>query len=123
MRRSGAWNRPTSRRRNVRWRKAAVQSGEDASDPSSAAGQRDALARARDHLFRLQHEHGWGHAELETNVTTDAEYLLFRESLGIRDAERAAAGAAGAAAARAWSGPGPTSVAGPADRRPRSRRQ
>lgn len=106
----------------MRWRKAAVQSGEDASEPSSAAGQRDALARARDHLFRLQHEHGWWHAELETNVTTDAEYLLFRESLGIRDAERTAAAAAGSAAASARTGPGPTIMAAPATCRPRSRR-
>jgi squalene-hopene/tetraprenyl-beta-curcumene cyclase len=54
---------------------------------------RAALARARDHLLGLQHEQGWWQAELETNVTIDAEDLLFREFLGIGDAERTAAAA------------------------------
>lgn len=45
------------------------------------------LDRAREHLLGLQHEDGWWKAELETNVTMDAEDLLLREFLGIRDAE------------------------------------
>jgi squalene-hopene/tetraprenyl-beta-curcumene cyclase len=52
-----------------------------------------ALERARDHLLALQHPGGWWKAELATNVTMDAEDLLLREFLGIRDAgltERAA---------------------------------
>jgi squalene-hopene/tetraprenyl-beta-curcumene cyclase len=45
----------------------------------------DALERARDHLLSLQDPAGWWKAELETNVTMDAEDLLLREFLGIRD--------------------------------------
>jgi squalene-hopene/tetraprenyl-beta-curcumene cyclase len=49
------------------------------------------MERARDHLLDLQHEQGWWKGELETNVTMDAEDLLLREFLGIRDAELSAA--------------------------------
>jgi squalene-hopene/tetraprenyl-beta-curcumene cyclase len=52
-----------------------------------------ALLRAREHLLTLQSPEGWWKGELETNVTMDAEDLLLREFLGIRDAaatERAA---------------------------------
>jgi squalene-hopene/tetraprenyl-beta-curcumene cyclase len=45
----------------------------------------DALERARDHLLSLQDSAGWWKAELETNVTMDAEDLLLREFLGIGD--------------------------------------
>jgi squalene-hopene/tetraprenyl-beta-curcumene cyclase len=45
-----------------------------------------ALARACDHLVSLQHPAGWWKGELETNVTMDAEDLLLREFLGVRDA-------------------------------------
>jgi squalene-hopene/tetraprenyl-beta-curcumene cyclase len=45
---------------------------------------RRALARARDHLLSLQTEAGYWKAELETNVTMDAEDLLLRQFLGIR---------------------------------------
>ena len=51
------------------------------------------ITRAREHLLSLQHEGGWWKAELQTNVTMDAEDLLLREFLGIRDGaltERAA---------------------------------
>lgn len=44
-----------------------------------------AAARARDHLLALQDPAGWWKGELETNVTMDAEDLLLREFLGIRD--------------------------------------
>ncbi len=47
-----------------------------------------ALDRAREHLLALQHADGWWKGELQTNVTMDAEDLLMREFLGIRD-ERA----------------------------------
>ena len=53
--------------------------------------ERDAqrtLERARDKLLSLQHEAGWWKAELETNVTMDAEDLLLREFLGIRDDDK-----------------------------------
>jgi squalene-hopene/tetraprenyl-beta-curcumene cyclase len=49
-----------------------------------------ALLRARDHLVSLQHPEGWWKGELETNVTMDAEDLLLREFLGIREAEATA---------------------------------
>jgi squalene-hopene/tetraprenyl-beta-curcumene cyclase len=52
-----------------------------------------ALERARDWLLARQDAQGFWRGELETNVTMDAEDLLLREFLGIRDAgkiERAA---------------------------------
>jgi squalene-hopene/tetraprenyl-beta-curcumene cyclase len=49
---------------------------------------REALARARDHLLSLQHEQGWWQGKLETNVSMDAEDLLLREFLGIREERR-----------------------------------
>ena len=59
--------------------------------PSAADGRAtdsaQALERARDHLLGLQHEDGWWKGELETNVTMDAEDLLLRQFLGIREAE------------------------------------
>ncbi|HWE09099.1 MAG TPA: squalene--hopene cyclase [Solirubrobacteraceae bacterium] len=44
------------------------------------------LARARDRLLALQQDAGWWKAELETNVTMDAEDMLLREFLGVREA-------------------------------------
>src|SRR5690606_24816238 len=44
-----------------------------------------ALERGRDRLLALQTEAGWWKAELETNVTMEAEDLLLREFLGRRD--------------------------------------
>jgi squalene-hopene/tetraprenyl-beta-curcumene cyclase len=49
------------------------------------ASAEDAALRARDHLLSLQHRDGWWKGELETNVTMDAEDLLLREFLGIRE--------------------------------------
>jgi len=46
-----------------------------------------ALERARAHLLAAQDEQGFWKAELETNVTMEAEDLLLREFLGIRGAE------------------------------------
>jgi squalene-hopene/tetraprenyl-beta-curcumene cyclase len=46
-----------------------------------------ALRAARDHLLGLQHPDGWWKAELETNVTMDAEDLMLRHFLGILDPE------------------------------------
>ena len=42
-------------------------------------------ARAVDHLLARQDDQGWWKGDLETNVTMDAEDLLLREFLGIRD--------------------------------------
>jgi squalene-hopene/tetraprenyl-beta-curcumene cyclase len=50
----------------------------------SPAGR--ALERGRDRLLAIQHETGFWKAELETNVCMEAEDLLLREFLGIRDA-------------------------------------
>ena len=49
------------------------------------AGSEAALRRACDHLLSLQHPDGWWKAELETNVTMDAEDLMLRHFLGISD--------------------------------------
>ncbi len=47
-----------------------------------------ALARARDHLLSLQHPDGHWRGLLQTNVSMDAEDLLLRQFLGIRDQQR-----------------------------------
>jgi squalene-hopene/tetraprenyl-beta-curcumene cyclase len=52
---------------------------------------RATLERARGHLLSLQAPEGWWKGELATNVTMDAEDLLLREFLGIRNAEDTAA--------------------------------
>jgi squalene-hopene/tetraprenyl-beta-curcumene cyclase len=46
-----------------------------------------ALTRAREHLLSLQDPAGWWKGELETNVTMDAEDMLLRQFLGIREAD------------------------------------
>jgi squalene-hopene/tetraprenyl-beta-curcumene cyclase len=46
---------------------------------------RAAVARASQHLLSLQDDAGWWKGELATNVTMDAEDLLMRQFLGIRD--------------------------------------
>lgn len=53
-----------------------------------------ALKRACERLLSLQDRAGWWKGELQTNVTMDAEDMLLREFLGIREAaqsERSAA--------------------------------
>ncbi|HEY6016140.1 MAG TPA: squalene--hopene cyclase [Gaiellaceae bacterium] len=47
-----------------------------------------ALERAVAHLLALQDDAGWWKGELETNVSMDAEDMLLREFLGIREDER-----------------------------------
>ncbi|MFG1606740.1 squalene--hopene cyclase [Actinoplanes sp. NPDC049265] len=49
------------------------------------------LARARDHLLARQDPAGWWRGLLETNVTMDAEDLLLREIVGIRQPDDTAA--------------------------------
>jgi squalene-hopene/tetraprenyl-beta-curcumene cyclase len=75
-----------------------VRGARDAAGTAAeAAGGREAraaLERGCEHLLALQDPDGWWKGELETNVTMDAEDLLLREFLGIRDpetTERAAA--------------------------------
>ena len=48
-------------------------------------GPAEALRRSVDHLVSLQSPEGWWKAELETNVTMDAEDLMLRHYLGILD--------------------------------------
>ncbi|MGN6796472.1 MAG: squalene--hopene cyclase [Streptosporangiaceae bacterium] len=60
---------------------------------SPAELARTTLKRATSHLLGLQHADGWWQGELETNVTMDAEDLLFREFLGVRTAEQTDAAA------------------------------
>ncbi|HEY4428214.1 MAG TPA: squalene--hopene cyclase [Solirubrobacteraceae bacterium] len=53
-----------------------------------------ALERACEHLLSLQDDTGWWRGELQTNVTMDAEDMLLREFLGVREpagTERSAA--------------------------------
>jgi squalene-hopene/tetraprenyl-beta-curcumene cyclase len=47
----------------------------------------EALKRGREHLLSLQDPEGWWKGELQTNVTMDAEDMLLREFLGIREAD------------------------------------
>ncbi len=70
----------------------AVASGDLAGSPAAEVAQM-ALDRATSHLLGLQHGEGWWQGELETNVTMDAEDLLFREFLGVRTADQTAAAA------------------------------
>ena len=67
---------------------ATVGGGVTLRDGAGAAGAdaQAALERAREHLLSLQDPGGWWKGELETNVTMDAEDILLREFLGIRDA-------------------------------------
>src|SRR5262249_50787570 len=82
---------------------------------SAAGPAAEALARARDHLLRLQHDQGWWQGELETNVTMDAEDLLLREFLGVRTPEQTQAAARGMAPQRRGAGTGANFDGGPGD--------
>ena len=53
-------------------------------------GAAAALDRAVQHLLSLQQPGGWWKGELETNVTMDAEDMLLREFLGIREPDATA---------------------------------
>ena len=57
---------------------------------AGARDAEDALGRAVELLLSLQQPAGWWKGELETNVTMDAEDMLLREFLGIREAEATA---------------------------------
>ncbi|MFC4034653.1 squalene--hopene cyclase [Streptomyces polygonati] len=60
---------------------------------ATEAAARRAVGHATDHLLARQHADGWWKGDLETNVTMDAEDLLLREFLGIRDDKILAASA------------------------------
>ena len=68
----------------------ATASWTDTSVDVPASGAAQALTRGTEYLLSLQHEAGWWKGELETNVTMDAEDMLLREFLGIREAKTTA---------------------------------
>jgi squalene-hopene/tetraprenyl-beta-curcumene cyclase len=57
---------------------------------SEELASKRALQRATERLLSLQKPAGWWKGELETNVTMDAEDMLLREFLGIREPEATA---------------------------------
>ncbi|MEV4506864.1 squalene--hopene cyclase [Streptomyces klenkii] len=61
--------------------------------PGVLAAAERATARAAEHLLSRQDEQGWWKGDLETNVTMDAEDLLLRQFLGVRDEETTRAAA------------------------------
>ncbi len=69
-------------------------SSQTVSTTSIPAEARETLEQARACLLALQNRAGWWRGELQTNVTMDAEDILLREFLGIREqaqTERSAA--------------------------------
>ncbi|MYS26092.1 squalene--hopene cyclase, partial [Streptomyces sp. SID7804] len=70
---------------------------ENDTDIPEAAGVPDiaarAVRRATDFLLSRQDDQGWWKGDLETNVTMDAEDLLLRQFLGIRDEDTTRAAA------------------------------
>ncbi|MFF8423993.1 squalene--hopene cyclase [Streptomyces sp. NPDC016566] len=68
--------------------RAAAASETDVTTPAAAGVQEAAeraARRATDFLLARQDAQGWWKGDLETNVTMDAEDLLLRQFLGIRD--------------------------------------
>jgi squalene-hopene/tetraprenyl-beta-curcumene cyclase len=74
-----------------------------------------ALERARARLLAFQAQDGHWRGLLETNVTMDAEDLLLREFLGIRDEERMRRAAAHIRSRQSADGSWPTFYGGPGD--------
>ncbi|MFD0268275.1 squalene--hopene cyclase [Streptomyces sp. NPDC127106] len=64
---------------------AAATTVSTATAAAAPPGVREAVERATRHLLRQQDPAGWWKGDLETNVTMDAEDLLLRQFLGIRD--------------------------------------
>jgi squalene-hopene/tetraprenyl-beta-curcumene cyclase len=80
-----------------------------------AGPARAALQNARDHLLGLQDPAGWWKGELETNVTMEAEDLMLRQFLGIREHEQSQETARWIRAQQRADGTWATFYAGPAD--------
>ncbi|MGH2891130.1 MAG: squalene--hopene cyclase [Solirubrobacteraceae bacterium] len=59
----------------------------NAAAPERVDRAADALRRGREHLLALQRPDGHWRAELQTNVAMDAEDVMLRELLGIRERE------------------------------------
>jgi squalene-hopene/tetraprenyl-beta-curcumene cyclase len=70
--------------------RAIIESGSEVRSERARSPQPAALALtlARDHLLSLQQSDGHWRGLLQTNVTMDAEDVLLREFLGIRDRDR-----------------------------------
>lgn len=68
----------------------ALESPAAGAPASASEDATRALKAATDHLLGLQSGAGWWKAELETNVTMDAEDLMLRHFLGILDPDLAA---------------------------------
>jgi squalene-hopene/tetraprenyl-beta-curcumene cyclase len=90
----------------------APRSGELPGDEPDA---RAALSLAVEHLRALQDDAGWWKGELETNVTMDAEDLLLREFLGIRQPGETAEAARWIRSQQREDGSWATFFGGPAD--------
>ncbi|MEV4440813.1 squalene--hopene cyclase [Streptomyces sp. NPDC049577] len=74
-----------------------------------------AAARSIEHLLSRQDEQGWWKGDLETNVTMDAEDLLLRQFLGIRDEKTTLAAARWIRAQQHPDGTWPTFHGGPGE--------
>ena len=83
--------------------------------PADLTDGRAALLRAREHLLSRQHPDGWWKGELETNVTMDAEDLLLREFLGVREPAATARSAAWIRSQQRPDGTWSNFAGGPAD--------
>ncbi|APE25171.1 MULTISPECIES: squalene--hopene cyclase [Streptomyces] len=74
-------------------RAAAASTTNDTRAPDLDEAAARATARAVEHLLARQDPEGWWKGDLETNVTMDAEDLLLRQFLGIRDEDTTRAAA------------------------------
>jgi squalene-hopene/tetraprenyl-beta-curcumene cyclase len=83
--------------------------------PRTHVAAEQALTTAAAHLLGLQQRAGWWKGELQTNVTMDAEDLLLREFLGIRDPHVTATAAAWIRSQQLEDGSWTTFFGGPGD--------
>src|SRR5579862_4105047 len=67
-----------------------TETQDESSDGLSHNPVTAALEQAVERLLSLQQPDGWWKGELETNVTMDAEDMLLREFLGIREPQATA---------------------------------
>ncbi|MFB6940787.1 squalene--hopene cyclase [Streptomyces sp. NPDC060286] len=79
------------------------------------AAAEHAVRRATGYLLKRQHGEGWWKGDLESNVTMDAEDLLFRQFLGISDERLTAASARWIRSQQTEDGSWPTFHGGPGD--------
>ncbi|MGW1696380.1 squalene--hopene cyclase [Streptomyces sp. NPDC002399] len=89
--------------------------GTQASPSGSLLAVERAVQRATGHLLKRQHAEGWWKGDLESNVTMDAEDLLFRQFLGISEERLTAASARWIRSQQCEDGSWPTFRGGPGD--------